>query len=293
MTRLVRAELFKLRTTHAWWILTLATVVSTAATLVVNCIQAHTLLQSFSQYVVLQTHDHADKPPADFIAQMRSEWILGHNAVTQAATIYTSGQLIGLLLAALLGIVVVTSEYYQQTATSTFLITPRRSTVIAGKLMTAIVIAAGAWLVSTLISVVTGLVFLHGQGYSSQLTHWGVDRAIVLNLAAYVIWAVFGVGFGALVRNQLGATVGATVLYLVGAAAASSVFDLLHTYVIANAWILSAQVIVPPIASTVMISPTQTFLHSPPQWVGAGVLLGYGLLLGLLGVRSITRRDVT
>jgi len=44
--------------------------------------------------------------------------------------------------------------------------------------------------------------------------------AVLLNLAAYTVWAVFGIGFGALVRNQLGATVSATVLYLVGAAAA-------------------------------------------------------------------------
>ncbi len=64
-------------------------------------------------------------------------------------------------------------------------------------MLTAVVVAAAAWLVSTLISIVTGLVFLHGQGYSSQLTHWGVDRAIMLNLGAYVIWAVFGVGFAA------------------------------------------------------------------------------------------------
>jgi hypothetical protein len=92
MTRLVRAELFKLRTMHAWWIITLATVVSTTATLVVNCVQAHELLKSFHQYLVLHTHDHADKPPADFVAQLRSEWTLGHSAVTQAATIYTSGQ---------------------------------------------------------------------------------------------------------------------------------------------------------------------------------------------------------
>jgi hypothetical protein len=38
-------------------------------------------------------------------------------------------------------------------------------------------------------------------GYGTQLARWGVVRAILLNLAAYAIWAVFGVGFGALVRS--------------------------------------------------------------------------------------------
>jgi ABC-2 type transport system permease protein len=143
------------------------------------------------------------------------------------------------LLACLLGIVLITSEFHQQTATTTFLQTPQRTRVVAGKLATAVVVAGLAWLVSTVISVVAGAVFLHGEGYGTQLGHWGVIRAILLNLAAYAIWAVFGIGFGALIRSQLAATVAATVLYLVGASAASSVFDLLHTYVINKDWILT------------------------------------------------------
>jgi ABC-type transport system involved in multi-copper enzyme maturation permease subunit len=119
-----------------------------------------------------------------------------------------------------------------------------------------------------------------------------VDRAILLNLAAYAIWAVFGIGFGALVRSQLGATVAATVLYLVGASAASSVFDLLHTYVINKDWILTVQVIVPEVASAVMISPTKTFDQSPAEWVGAAVLIGYGIVAGLVGTSVLRRRDI-
>jgi ABC-2 type transport system permease protein len=142
------------------------------------------------------------------------------------------------------------------------------------------------------ISVVAGAIFLHMEGYGTQLGHWGVLRAILLNLAAYAIWAVFGVGFGALVRSQLGATVAATVLYLVGATAASSVFDLLYTYVIKKDWILTAQVIVPAVASTVMISPSKTFDQSPSQWVGAAILIGYGIIAGLVGTWILRRRDV-
>jgi ABC-type transport system involved in multi-copper enzyme maturation permease subunit len=119
-----------------------------------------------------------------------------------------------------------------------------------------------------------------------------VLRAILLNLAAYAIWAVFGVGFGALVRSQLGAIVAATVLYLVGATAAGSVFDLIYTYVITKDWILALQVIVPAVASTVMISPTKTFTQSPPEWVGAVVLIAYGIVAGVVGTWILRRRDI-
>jgi ABC-2 type transport system permease protein len=292
MTRLIHAELFKLRTTSMGWLFAVATVVSTIVMFTVNAVNANSLLKPFDQYVALETHGHGGQVPADFLAHLRSDWQLGHSAVSQATALYTSGQLIGVLLACLLGIVLITSEYYQQTATTTFLQTPKRTRVVAGKLGTAVVLAALSWLVSTVLSVIAGAFFLHHLGYGTQLGQWGVLRAILLNLAAYAIWAVFGVGFGALVRSQLGATVAATVLYLVGASAAGSVFDLIHTYLINKDWVLTLQVIVPEVASAVMISPTKTFDQSPAEWVGAAVLIAYGVVAGVVGTRVLRRRDI-
>jgi ABC-2 type transport system permease protein len=293
VTRQIRAELFKLRTTTLWWWFALATLVTTAATLVINSVQANSLLKPFDQYVALERHGRSvAQISPEMLTRLRSEWLLGHNAITQAATIYTSGQLIGVLLACLLGIVLITSEFFQQTATTTFLLTPHRTTVVTAKLITAVGVAAASWLLSTVVSLATGAIFLQSQGYGSQLGHWPVIRAVLLNLAAYAIWAVFGIGLGALIRSQLGATVTATVLYLVGTAAAGTVFGLINTYLIAKDWILSAQVIVPSVASTVMISPTKTFTESPPQWVGAAILIGYGILAGVVGVTVLRRSDI-
>lgn len=292
MTRLIHAELFKLRTTSMGWLFAVATVLSTAIMFTVNAVNANSLLKPFAQYVALETHGHGDRIPPQFLAHLQNDWQLGHSVVTQATTLYTSGQLIGVLLACLLGIVLITSEYHQQTATTTFLQTPQRTRVVAGKLGTAIVVAAGSWLVSTVLSVVAGAIFLHHLGYGTQLGEWGVLRAILLNLAAYAIWAVFGVGFGALIRNQLGATVSATVLYLVGASAAAGVFELVNTYLINQNWVLSLQVIVPEVASAVMISPTKTFDQSPAEWVGAAVLIAYGIVAGVVGTWVLRRRDI-
>jgi ABC-2 type transport system permease protein len=96
------------------------------------------------------------------------------------------------LLACLLGIVLITSEYHHQTATTTFLLTADRTRVVAGKLVTAVIIAALSWLLSTLLSVVAGAIVLHVEGYGTQLGHWAVLRGVLLNLAAYAIWSVFG-----------------------------------------------------------------------------------------------------
>jgi ABC-2 type transport system permease protein len=293
MKRLVHAELFKLRTTNAWWLFALAILASTVTMLVVNGINAYSLLQPFNSFVNLHSHGHAGSIPADFLAHLRQEWTAGHDGIGQAAMLYTSGQLIGVLLVCLLGIVMVTSEFYQQTATFTFLQTPRRSAVIRGKLVAALLVAGLAWLVSTVISVAAGAAFLHSQGHSTGLGHWAVDRAILLNLAAYLLWTLFGIGFGCLVRHQLAATVSATVLYLIGATAAATVFELLNTYVLNQNWVLAAQVVVPPVASTVMVSATQAFEQSPPAWVGAVVLLVWSLVAIRLGDRRLQRHDIT
>jgi len=91
MTRVIRAELFKLRTTSTWWVFALATVVSTAIMLAVDIVNARSLLQPFAQYVATRTHDHGTNVPADFLAHLKDDWTAGHDVVTQAATIYTSG----------------------------------------------------------------------------------------------------------------------------------------------------------------------------------------------------------
>jgi ABC-type transport system involved in multi-copper enzyme maturation permease subunit len=293
MMRLVRAELFKLRTTNTWWLFAVATVVSTTVVLVVNCVNAHALLGTLDEYLAAHSHGNAvANIPPEFLARLTAEWTSGHDVVTQAATIFTSGQLIGVLLACLLGIVLITGEYHHQTATTTFVLTPRRTVVVASKLVTAVFVAGLSWLVSTLISVIAGVAFLSSQGYGSQLDHWSVVRAVLLNLAAYGLWAVFGIGLGAVIRSQLAATVTATVLYLAGTAAAASVFELINTYVIKHDWVLTLQVIVPSVASTVMVSPAKTFTQSPSQWVGAAVLIGYGIVAGLIGMSILRRRDV-
>jgi hypothetical protein len=110
-------------------------------------------------------------------------------------------------------------------------------------------------------------------------------------LLAYTFWGIRGVGFGVLIRSQIAATVTAAVLYLVGTQAAGVLFVAVAAWLDQD-WIEKAQVIVPSIASSLMISGTQ-LPGDPPQWVGAAVLVGYTVVTATIGTMIIRRRDVS
>lgn len=274
---LVRAELLKIRTTNTWWLFGLGALVMLALAFTLNAVNAYFLLQE----------NVPEGPSPESVEQIRAQ----ADVLYQAANLYTSGQFFGLLFVLLLGIVVVTNEFYHQTATTTFLTTPHRSVVVAAKLVTAMLIGALFWLVTTVLTIPATMVFLSSQGVDNQFGEWPVTRAILLNLLAYLIWGIFGVGVGVLIRSQIGATVAAVVLYLVGTTAASLVFALLQQWLDAD-WILELQVIVPSIASLLMTSGV-ALPGNPPQWVGAVVLIGYAVVAGTVGTLIMRRRDIS
>lgn len=271
--RLIRSELLKLRSTTTWWWFVGGTLAWTAIALAFN----------------IWTADMAFNDPVFF----------GDPALTglsdplyHGGNVYTSGQFLGLMFVMLLGIVMVTSEHFHQTATFTYLTTPRRTSVIANKLITAVMIAVGFWVVTTVIAVGIGALYFSGQEPGIMLGEWGVQRAILLNLAAYVVWAIFGVAIGTLITSQLAATIIAAVLYLVGTQIASVLFFLLANW-FENESILEWQVVIPSIASQVMTLGGDDFPGTPAWWVGALVLLVYAAVAGVAGVLITRRRDIS
>jgi ABC-2 type transport system permease protein len=274
---LVRAELLKIRTTNLWWVFALGAFVLQAIAFFLNAVQAHLL---FTQPV-----------PADLPADQLDTYAATADRINQAANLYTSGQFFALLFVMLLGIMLVTNEFHHQTATTTFLTTPHRTAVILAKLITAALLGILFWLIATALNLVATTLFLASEGVGSYLGEGAVTRAILLNLLAYLLWGIFGVGFGVLIRSQIGATVTAVVLYLVGTAAAGIIVSILNNQ-FGWHWANKAQVIVPSIASMLMISGNQ-LPDYPPQWVGAVVLIGYGIVTGGIGTLIIRTRDIS
>ena len=280
----VRAEIMKIRTTSTWWVFLSAVVLLTAAALWTGAVSDHFTL---------------DPPLSTMSGAARAQAIAG---AAQARTpaglagiathLITSGQFFGVMFAMLIGVLAVTNEFAHQTATATFLANPRRTEVIVAKLIAAACFGALFWLVSTVIDAVVTPVYLHTQHISYPLTGWIVARSVLLSLLAYVLWAVLGLGLGALVRSQLAAVITGLATYLAGFAAVELTFHLIYN-VYRHGWVLGAPVIAPAVATMVMITPGRAFPHAPPQWAGLVIMAGYALVLGAIGVAVTRRRDVT
>lgn len=290
MIRAIKSELLKIRSTNTWWLIGLGVLAFTALALLFNCIEAHFELKA------------PDAPSADASSQDRANYQAELNTYNDhrssaglakiAANIFTSGQFLGVMLIMVLCILIVTNEFFHQTATSTFLTTPHRTTVIIAKYLTGIIVGAIGWLIATVPSAVVTIIFFKSEDLSGY-GDWRATRSILLNLAAYMIWAVLGVGLGVMIRSQVGAVVTGTTTYLVGTYVVAIFFMLIHSYLIKKDWVLTAQVIVPAIASIVMTTPGGGGDHLPDQWVGAAVLIGYGLIFGIIGTALVRSRDVS
>ncbi|KKJ99266.1 ABC transporter permease [Micromonospora sp. HK10] len=272
---LVRSELLKIRTTSTWWIFGLITVPLWALAMAFNWLQTEALANGDFGEV------SADQ--ADQIDAVR-------DVANLAANIYTNGQFFGLLIVMLLGIVVVTSEFFHQTVTTTFLTAPHRTAVMMAKLIAAGVLALLFWLGTTLLNLAVGPLILNATDVGAHLGDGAVWRAVALNGLAYLLWSVLGVGLGVLIRSQIGATVTGILLYLGGAIGAAIAIGLLAAKF--GDWINQLQLLVPSLASGLMVSGTD-IPGNPPRWAGAAVLIGYAVVAGAIGVLTIRRRDIS
>lgn len=292
--RLIRSEISKIFSTNAWWLFGIASVAISGLALWGNLAQAADRLNEARTPAQFAPPPNAS--PGD-VAAMKAEFAARHDLHTQlvqaAGNIFTSGQFFGFMLVMLLGALVVTNEYQYQTATATFLTTPHRTRVVIGKLVAGISLGMLFWLVTQLINLGSGLVFFHNIHLSNSLGEWPVQRAILFNALGYLLWAVFGIGLGTLIRNQIGSVVTSMVVYLVGYAGTIVVFQLIRTYLIHRDGVLTAAVSMPPIASQIMISPEKLYPQSAAWWVGALVMVGWSVVAGGVGILLTRRRDIS
>jgi len=273
--RLVNAELFKLRTTSIWWIMGIILLPLYAASLGFNWLSSYALVSG-----------QADGGASDAQAQV--------DAVSQpiniATNLYTTGQYMGVLIVLLLSAIIVTSEFFHLTATTTFLVTPRREAVILAKLGAGIIVGLVVWAITTLLDLLLVPIIMDALNLPTQLGEPAVWRAIGLNALAFLLWAVLGVGLGVLIRSQLAATLILAIVYTVGATVVGVIFSLLSQHV--AEWIDKLQVLVPTTASQLMLSGTE-LPGNPPRWVGAAVLIGYAIVAGVVGTLITKRRDIS
>ena len=175
MSRALAAEVFKLRTTRTSWGVTLG---SLALVGIISAVAA--LAGDFS--------GPSDTPP-------------GPDLMEIAGLVQ--------IFALVLGILIVATEFRHGTITPSLLAVPDRVRLVIAKLVAAL--GAGALLGLVAALLCTALVFplLSARDVDTGGSTSEVLELIAGNVAASALFAAIGVGLGALLRNQVGAIIGA------------------------------------------------------------------------------------
>jgi ABC-2 type transport system permease protein len=176
MTRLIRAELLKLRTTRTARVLLALAAVGSAALVT----------------LVLVLAGRPGQPA------------LGDDALRQLVLV-PEGPLT--LAGLVLGVLGMAGEYRHGTATPTFLVTPARARVVAAKLVAAGLAGLTMALVATAVGLAVGLPGLAAKGVEASVADAGLGARVAGLAAAVALSAVLGTGLGALLRNQVAAVI--------------------------------------------------------------------------------------
>jgi ABC-2 type transport system permease protein len=253
MTRLVRAEWTKLFTTRVWIGLVLGA-----------CALAGGFSALFTGLAGVSQNGQPGLPAVGTSDYETLVFSVGANAS---------------VLLLILGVIGMTQEYRHRTATPTFLTEPRRGRVIIAKLIAYALVAVPFALVIVVVNVVVVFVYAGARGAAPSLSSDNL-QTLARSGVVLVVFAVIGVGVGALLRNQVGAIVGSLVYLFVVEGVVASIGAIQGVY----KWLPGGAV----------AAITSDFQAPDPlePWQGGLLLLGYGLLSAILGTFLAVRRDV-
>lgn len=190
--------------------------------------------------------------------------------------------------ALVLGVITVTGEYRHKTITPSFLAEPRRGRLVVAK--TGVCAVAGAVVAITVgvVGLVFGLsVVAGGYGAMGAMLHefWKVWIGLA---AATVLFAVYGVGVGALLKNQVAALMVALGFSAIVEPILEGVVPSVGRFMPGAA----AQALEAASSRRGPFSPGALF-HLLTWWEGALVLVAYGIVFSVTGSLTTMRADVT
>jgi ABC-type transport system involved in multi-copper enzyme maturation permease subunit len=192
----------------------------------------------------------------------------------------------GYLFALIMGILIMTNEFRHGTAVGTFLVTPKRSTVLFAKIIAAAFAGLVVQIFSFLVAISAGVIALgfyepHAPVTSELL--WKIFRASALS---GVVLGVVGVGLGALVKNQIAAVTGAVIWTLIVEGLVVAFVESIGKYLPAGA--ITGLVDLDFGANDFNFS-IENYLSPLPATL---VLLGYATVFSLVAMRTTLRRDL-
>ena len=187
------------------------------------------------------------------------------------------------LLAIILGITIVTTEFRHGTITPTLLATPGRERVLAGKAIAGVLIAILFAAMAIIVVLVVASIYTSIDGGQLELADGEVVKRAATNVLGVVLWLLMGLAIGSVVHSQVAALVGTLV------------------------WLFLVETLLVGLFSLLDIDAVQEYLpfHALDGADGTGgdnllsygpalaVTLGWIAVLGAAGAVRTSRRDIT
>lgn len=267
MIKVIKAELYKFRTTPGPWVVTGVSMVLTALV----------ILLAFSLAGALEFPQQSFGAPT---------------TVNDLRVLLGSGYLGALYVAPVLGVLCITTEYRHKVLTTSLLITPRREQVLLAKGVACVLWGFLMCMASLVMVALMGIPWLVAEGGSvSSLLHQ-TGAVLPTLFIAFALLVLYGLGIGTLLKNQIAAILVTLLFTVIIEQIIVALFEhLLHWDI---NW-LPAEATRALVGGLIVTSgnsggePTRLL----SQWQGGLVLLAWGVVPAVLGYFVSFRRDVT
>jgi ABC-type transport system involved in multi-copper enzyme maturation permease subunit len=248
VSSLVRAELLKVRTTRGWWGYLIAIVLLVGLG-VAGDIGSNAEIRALRDF--------------------------------QVDLIEAAG--FGAVLALILGITMVTTEFRHGTITPTFLAEPRRERVLATKASAGTLVFLFFAVLALLVVAAVALTWLSITGDEIHFFNGEVGKRAAQTLLGAVLWGLLGVAIGSIVQGQVAALVGTLVWIFVVENLLVGLLGLLDSDGVAEYLPFRALDAADGTGGDNLLS----------YWPGVAVSIGWIVVLGAAGVWRTSRRDIT
>ncbi len=187
------------------------------------------------------------------------------------------------IFALLLGVLIITVEFRHKTVTTSFLVTPRRTLFVLGKLLIAAIAGAVLALVVLAGTVIGGGIALSAEGGSFSAMAHQIGAVAPGMVLVYALFAMLGVGVGSLLTNQV-----AAIVVCLG-------WFLILENIIGGIWIGTVKWLPSgaALAASNVSAGGRQAIGLFNWWQGSLLILAYGLAFAALGSILLTRRDIT
>lgn len=186
------------------------------------------------------------------------------------------------LLALLLGITLVTSEFRHGTITPTFLATPLRERVLAAKSVVATGLGGLLALIAIVVTAAVAVPWLTAIGEELRVADGDVVRYALQVVVAAGVWGLLGAAVGSAVHSQVAGLVGALVWLLIAENIVIALLGLVDWEGAGNYF-----------PGKAIADVATNGGGALGFWKALAVSLAYAVVIGSLGLTRTKRRDIT